>query len=155
MDTNATSEHQNGPRNVEVQHERSDVSVFGIVIFGVILLVSALIIYLGAGFLFDYFGTRATQAGRPLPPQTQATEERMPPAPRLQVSPSEDLQILRAAEDAILNNYGWIDRQAGALRIPVEQAMQILVQRGLPVQQDETGVAEHKTSNDTGKQAMK
>jgi hypothetical protein len=137
MDMHATSEQVNGTRNPEVQHERSDVSVFGIVTFGAVLLASALIIYVGMGVLFNYFGTQATQTGRPLPPVAPATGERMPPEPRLQVSPSADLQTMRAAEDAILNNYGWVDRQAGAVRIPVEQAMHILVQRGLPVQQDE------------------
>ena len=140
MDMNATSDQLDQPRNPEVHHERSDVSVYGIMVFGIGLLVSAVIIYLFIWGLFDYFAGRTTQGNRPLPaPAAWSVGEPVPPEPRLQVSPQDDLQTLRAAEDATLNNYGWVDRQTGKVRIPIEQAMQRLAERGLPVQQEAAG----------------
>jgi hypothetical protein len=56
----------------------------------------------------------------------------LPPAPRLQVKPRADLAALRDAETRQLNSYGWIDRSQGIVHIPVDRAMELLVQRGLP-----------------------
>jgi len=57
----------------------------------------------------------------------------LPPEPRLQVSAPKDLEQYKAAQGEILNSYGWVDQKAGIVRIPIERAMDILVQRGLPV----------------------
>ena len=51
-----------------------------------------------------------------------------PPSARTQAPLAE----LRAAEDAVLYSYGWVDRAAGIVRIPIDRAMEVLVQRGLP-----------------------
>jgi hypothetical protein len=48
------------------------------------------------------------------------------------VTPATDLGQIRAEEDAVLTTYGWIDEQGGIVRIPVERAMELLVERGLP-----------------------
>jgi len=140
MDTNASNEQLHGPQDPEVRHARSDVSVYGISVFGVGLLLFAAIMYLIIGGLFDYFARRAAQRDR-LPPfsASRAVGEARPPEPRLQVSPREDLQTLHAAEDAVLNQYGWVDRQAQIVRVPIERAMQMLAKRGLPVQLEESG----------------
>lgn len=49
--------------------------------------------------------------------------------PRLQISPPKDLAVLRAEEDRLLHAGGWVDQAAGIARIPVEQAMALLVKR--------------------------
>jgi hypothetical protein len=54
------------------------------------------------------------------------------PAPRLQVDPPADLAALRAAEAAQLAQYGWEDRAAGVVRIPLSRAMALTAERGLP-----------------------
>jgi hypothetical protein len=56
----------------------------------------------------------------------------MPPAPRLQVDPSADLAAFRAGEAAELSSYGWEDRAAAVVRIPVDRAMALTAERGLP-----------------------
>lgn len=55
----------------------------------------------------------------------------VPPAPHLQIAPTQDLLQMRAEEDAQLHNYGWVDRQAGIATIPIDRAMDLLAQRGL------------------------
>jgi hypothetical protein len=56
----------------------------------------------------------------------------LPPGPQLQVSPPEDLQAFRSREEAELNTYGWINRTSGIVRIPIERAIDLVLQEGLP-----------------------
>lgn len=58
-----------------------------------------------------------------------------PPAPRLEQENGATLATLRAQEDKILNNYTWIDEAAGKVSLPIDRAIELTVQRGLPVQQ--------------------
>ena len=53
--------------------------------------------------------------------------------PHLQVAPARDLEEVRRAEQQILTSYEWIDRQNGVVRIPIERAVDLLLERGLPV----------------------
>jgi hypothetical protein len=58
-----------------------------------------------------------------------------PPAPRLQVDPALDIHEQRKAEEQLLTTYGWVDKPAGVVRIPIERAMGLLVERaGAPAQ---------------------
>ena len=57
---------------------------------------------------------------------------RLPPEPRLQTNPREDLRDFRAKEDELLGSYGWVDQRGGIVRIPIGDAMKLTVQRGLP-----------------------
>jgi hypothetical protein len=50
----------------------------------------------------------------------------------LQIKGAVDLANLRAAEEANLDSYGWIDQNSGTVRIPIDRAMQLLLERGLP-----------------------
>jgi hypothetical protein len=59
------------------------------------------------------------------------TEPRAPPEPRLQVAAKADFDRLRATENARLQSYGWVDRDRGITRIPIERAMKLLSERGL------------------------
>lgn len=116
----------------EVLHEASDVNVRAILGFGAGLLVAAVLIHFMVWLLFLYFsGREATRdaAGYPLAAGQAA---RVPPEPRLQTTPREDLRALRAREEEILNSYGWVDKTTGVVRIPIEEAMKLTLQRGLP-----------------------
>ncbi len=56
-----------------------------------------------------------------------------PPEPRLQQDPSIELREVRRREYRLLNTYGRIEGEEGAGRMPIDRAMQLLVERGLPV----------------------
>jgi hypothetical protein len=49
------------------------------------------------------------------------------------VAPREDAHRFHAAEDAVLNGYSWVNRDAGVVRIPIGEAMKLTLQKGLPV----------------------
>lgn len=57
------------------------------------------------------------------------------PTPQLQMDDGDqDVVDLHAREDLLLDHYTWINRQQGTIRIPIGRAMEIIAQRGLPVQ---------------------
>ena len=56
------------------------------------------------------------------------------PAPRLLTDDgNQDVADLHAREDLLLENYSWVDESTGKVRIPIERAMELIAQRGLPV----------------------
>jgi hypothetical protein len=124
-------------RNPHVEHETSDVNVPGVLAFGAGLFVVAVAIHFAVWLLFLYFSGREAARVAPEYPLAAGQETRLPPEPRLQTNPREDLRALRAREDEILNGYSWIDKPAGIVRIPIDEAMRLTVQRGLPARQGE------------------
>lgn len=115
-------------------YEHTDAHVWVLVKFAIWLTVSALAVHAGLGVVFKIFvDTRQVQQGEAeYPLATVASEPRLPAEPRLQVAPANDIYEFRTREDAVLHNYGWVDRNAGVVRIPVEEAMRLTVERGLP-----------------------
>jgi hypothetical protein len=54
------------------------------------------------------------------------------PAPTLQIDPNRDLAEMRRDEQERLTSYGWVDRSRGTVHIPIERALDLTLQRGLP-----------------------
>ena len=54
------------------------------------------------------------------------------PQPRLERNERVEINDFRLREEQTLNSYGWVDEKAGVVRIPIERAMQLVAQRGLP-----------------------
>ena len=127
--------HDDGDHNPGVHHETTDVNISAIILSGVALMVSAVLISFVVWVLFKYFESREARRLAPEYPLAATQEIRVPPEPRLQTNPREDLQDLRAQENQILNSYGWIDKNTGVVRIPIDEAMKLVVQRGLPARE--------------------
>ena len=115
--------------------EPADVSFKGVVYFLIGLVITGVLIHVGLGFMFAGLEGDARQSDRRgmqervLP--TVAASHTYFPAPREQISPRLDLQALRAQEEAELGSYGWVDKKAGVVRIPIERALELASQRGL------------------------
>jgi hypothetical protein len=118
--------------NPAVTHEESDVNIRGILAFGAGLIVVAVVIHLLIYVLFGYFDSREARKVMVEYPLAAGQADRLPPEPRLQTNPRQDLIDLRAKEDEILGSYGWVDRNAGVVRIPVDAAIKLTLERGLP-----------------------
>jgi len=115
-----------------VRYEKSDVQVAKVVRAGVGLIAAVVVffalVWMLQGVLLRFVGM--SQSPRhPLATTLARTE---PPAPRLQPDPRADLLAQRAKEDAVLKTYGWIDKSRGIVRVPIERAIEILADRGLP-----------------------
>ena len=56
------------------------------------------------------------------------------PSPRLQTDDGyQEITDIHAKEDLLLENYSWVDEGKGTVRIPIERAMELIAERGLPV----------------------
>jgi hypothetical protein len=118
--------------NPEVQHEESDVNIRAIFGFGAGLAVVAVAIHVLMWLLFLYLGGREQATAVPRYPLAAEQREQLPPEPRLQTTPRQDLKDLRAREQEWLTTYGWVDRNAGVVRIPIDEAIKRTLERGLP-----------------------
>ncbi len=106
-------------------HEQSEVSVRLIVVSLAGLAVVTLIVFvLVVGIFRHFYDTDKT--GEVL------RQGVVPPEPRIEVAPYEQLQQLRVREDHILNSYAWVDQKAGTVRVPIDRAIDMLAAKGLP-----------------------
>lgn len=115
-----------------VGHEERDVTIWAIVAAGLGLLMVAVLVFVLMRVLVAHYAAREAKLSPPANPLADTYGRQLPPEPRLQAAPIGDLLQLRAAEDAALNSYGWVDRQAGTVHTPIDRAMELLAQRGLP-----------------------
>jgi hypothetical protein len=120
-----------GDTHPELRYEQRDVSAGAIVRFALALVV---VVLLASALLLGLFRLLARQERRYDPPPPPLAQEagRLPPAPRLQSTPLQDLEELRAAEEKELTSYGWVDEKAGIAHIPIDEAIKIVAARGLP-----------------------
>jgi hypothetical protein len=110
-------------------HETTDASIRNLIIFGAgltLLLVAGLLV---SRAVFQYF---VGHQGLGPPASPFENVRTLPPEPRLQVSAPNDLKQYKVAQEEILNSYGWVDEKAGIVRIPIDRAMDILLEKGFP-----------------------
>jgi hypothetical protein len=99
--------------------------LFGLV---VVMLVVAGGMYLMSVGLKDHL----EKSDPPPSPLPEANVHTLPPKPRLQTHPERELEEMRAEEDSVLYSYGWVDRDAGVVRVPIEEAMAWIAEHGVP-----------------------
>jgi hypothetical protein len=147
-----------GPTDIDASsgYEQSDVKVTGIVVFltslAIFVAVCGVVTY-GLGKLInaelnreDGPNTKWTTdadarirslGNLPANPELQDKIAEMTnrfPTPRVQTDDGNtDVADLHAREDLLLDNYSWVDKSQGKVRIPIDRAMQIVAQKGLPV----------------------
>jgi hypothetical protein len=117
-------------------HETSDINPHAVASFGAALVITFAVIFFGLRGLIDHFGGQHPTS---MTAARISARQTLPPEPRLQPDPSGDMKRFRADENRILNSYGWIDRPAKIVRIPIKRAMDIIVERGLPTSQPGSG----------------
>jgi hypothetical protein len=141
--------------NPDVAHEESDVAVRPLLWFVGGLTFFTIIVCLAMLLMFTYFLNRERSQELEPSPLARQGAERLPPEPRLQLAPGwevktddgqrHDLSYEVKADHVPqpwseyvlvteewrreLEDYGWADQQAGTVRIPVEQAMRVYLQR--------------------------
>jgi hypothetical protein len=111
-------------------HETSDVRIRPLAIFlawlmGIIVAAACV-----CAWLFSLLERGAEQRD-PAPPPLADSAERTR-GPLLQVSPRQDLEVLRAREERQLHATEWVDKDRRIARIPIDRAIAVTVERGLP-----------------------
>jgi hypothetical protein len=126
---NEPAEPQSPDTHGHVGHETTDASAFYV---GLFALGLAIMIALVLPFLVWLFWRFEASAERADPVQSAVAADQLPPAPRLQAQPSVDLAKLRHDEDERLGSYKWIDQQQGIVQLPIDRAIDLLAEQGLP-----------------------
>ncbi len=128
----------------EMDFEREDLAPKPILIFLGALAVGCVLIYFILRGMYGYLNSYENHhqpVQSPLVQQTTADTRTVSPGditkfpqPRLEGDERREINNFREQEEQTLNSYGWVDQQAGVVRIPIDRAMQLLAQRGLPTQ---------------------
>jgi hypothetical protein len=110
-------------------HETRDADVGSLFLIALILLLSGVVICLSVWALLRLLATKdvAHKLRSSVSQVASVLSE-----PRLETQPAANLQEVRAHEEAQLNSSGWINRDAGVVPIPIDRAMELIVERGLP-----------------------
>jgi hypothetical protein len=112
------------------KYETADVDSRVVLYFGVLLIVSAVVMHVGLWLLFRFFIQRDAQADN-LPTRV-GIQQMLPPEPRLQITPGMDYSARMQRETEQLNSYGWVDPRGGIARIPIDRAMDIIAAEASP-----------------------
>ena len=111
-------------------YEKRDADAGALLRFALGLFLVMVAVFVSMRWVFFYFA-EVQQLGPAASPFEQSRA--LPPQPRLQPEPKVDLQRVREGQQAVLNSYGWVDRQNGTVHIPIEQAMKLVLDGRLPV----------------------
>jgi hypothetical protein len=118
--------------DLAVGYERSDANVRVMLIGGLALLLALAIVFVAVS-AFEVIATGLpVTLGRPPDLVNRLTPGPTPPPPRLENAEGEQYAAYRAAAEQQLSSYRWVDRQGGVVSIPIERAMDLVAQRGLP-----------------------
>jgi len=147
-------DHSDEEIDVAAGFEKSDVKVTGIVVFltalGIFVAVTAVLCY-GIGMVINAqmkkddgptnkwaktvdVRTLGSLASSPELQNKISTMTQTFPTPRLQTDDgNQEIADLHQREDLLLEHYTWVDQAQGKIRIPIERAMELVAQTGLPV----------------------
>lgn len=139
-----------GPKRNEDRTEGDGISYKGLAWSMAVLTIITLFCYVLVVGFFKFMESRAVSsdsARSPLaaPPVQPAIEGGRvvggaASVPALLVQEPMNLQKFRAEEEHLLTSYGWVDQNAGVVRLPIDRAKALLLERGLPVRVAKHGV---------------
>jgi hypothetical protein len=128
-------------------YERQDIGVAPVVYFLLALVVAGGLVHVVVSGLYSYLEKRSEAeqtAVSPLVTNAPADTRHLStnyqnylkqnfPAPQLEIDERNQLDKIRIDEAETLSTYDWVDQKAGTVRIPIDRAMDLIAQRGLPV----------------------
>jgi hypothetical protein len=136
------SAHNTGalPEHDTVAFENRDVQPRTIYVYLAVLALSVVLSYVVCVFILRITTKMAAESDTPPPPVRQEMKDflTMPPEPRLQgvpghgTDPQYDLREKNREDTEANQKAGWIDQNSGIAQIPVEDAMKIIAEKGLP-----------------------
>jgi hypothetical protein len=126
------------PVHADVNFEASDINTRSILRSFLYLGITVGVTFFVTFYIFRFMTNRAAHSDSVMPPSHQDIGPTLPPEPRLQGvkghvnDPQQDHRDKIAADEKANQLYSWVDKQAGTARIPVDEAMKIIVSKGLP-----------------------
>lgn len=128
-------------------YEHQDIGVSGVLYFLLGLALSGLFVYFVVNGIYSFLEkhseanqtpvsplvTNAPTDTRKLPSDYKDYLQQNFPSPQLEIDERSQLDKIRNGEAETLSTYDWVDQKAGTVRIPIDRAMDLIAQRGLPV----------------------
>ena len=111
-------------------YEQSDAHIPDLLKFGFWMAVVIAVTLVSMKWTFNYRERTQTVS---VPAGPFARPRELPPSPRLQVEPHQELKDYCEAQVKELNTYGWINQRLHVVRVPVDRAMDLVLQNGLPI----------------------
>jgi len=128
--------------HAEEGYERQDLTARAVYAFLISLIVGGVIVYFIVWGLYHFMDARQRRLQPQQSPLVQQVETdtrivspdeiKKFPEPRLERNERIEINDFRLKEEQTLNSYGWVDEKAGVVRIPIERAIELIAQRGLP-----------------------
>ncbi|MCX6967149.1 MAG: hypothetical protein NTZ46_05105 [Verrucomicrobia bacterium] len=115
-----------------VRFERRDIDPGSLGCIGLVFVASLILSTLATMLLYRAFSVQTQITEGPIT-EPMPAREKVFPNPQLQFYPPEDLAKFRQQQEAALNGYRWVDRKTGVVGIPIQRAMELLVQQGEPI----------------------
>ncbi len=139
----------------EAQHETTDVNIKAVAGFGIFLVISGIVLHFALYGLYIVFDKQfekrnpppnpMMEAERPVGSDTMTAETQAETAkrlnktfggnalnPMLQIDDVRDMDVMRKSQNTQMAEYQWMNKDTGSVRIPIERAMELIVERGLP-----------------------
>jgi hypothetical protein len=150
------------PGDDEYEHRDMGPGVLvGFMITLVVMVVVANIVVKVAFKLMDHYEMTHQKEGSPLvPPATgdmhevDADAAKHFPTPSLETDEDTEIYGFMLKQEQTLSTYGWVDQGAGTVHIPIDRAMDLIAQRGLPTS-PRAGQAPASEVNTVNQAAMK
>jgi hypothetical protein len=126
------------PKHSDVAFEPKDINTRTILAYLFYLALAVAAAFIASIFIFRFSSKMAADSDRVMPPAHQGIGHTMPPEPMLQGvpghtnDPQQDLRNMVQDDREANNKLGWIDKPAGIAQIPVDEAMKIIISKGLP-----------------------
>jgi len=114
-------------------YEHTDAAVGPVAKFLFWLFVAAVLTHFGLAGVYKLMIDQGvkSEAGERRYPLAATEEQRLPPVPRLQQFPRNELFEFRTKENERLRSYGWVDKNAWTVHIPIEDAMRLMLERNI------------------------
>ncbi len=128
-------------------YERRDIGIAPVLYFLLALLVGGLVVFFLVYGVYHSLEKRWQEEQAPVSPlvtNAPADTRKLSadykdylkqnfPTPQLEIDERSQLDKVRINEAQTLSTYDWVGQKAGTVRIPIDRAMDLLAQRGLPV----------------------
>ncbi len=114
-------------------YEKTDADAGATIRAGLYILGTMFLTALVLVPMYHFLGRREAREQEPAATLLKADPNAVPSAfPRLVTTEPAVLAEFRAQEDAFLTGYGWVEKDKGIARMPIDAAMKIVAERGLP-----------------------
>jgi hypothetical protein len=117
-------------------YEKTDARIKAVYVFLISLGLLIVLALVSMSWMFSYLETM--EAARDVPASALADPNAVPPQPRLNRTSRGELDQVLSKSRAKLKGYSWIDKEEGVVQIPIERAMELMTEKGLPMMSQES-----------------